>query len=197
MSTFPPNIEPPVLADDFDAQPGWPKPVGIISIVWGSLGLLCGVCGLGSVTMMSSFMKGVEEQMGSPMPDVMKPSGAQMGLMALSFIPAVILIVAGVMTVKRNYKGRMLHLVYVGLSVVIGALGIGMQVMQQLAQKDWAAQNPDNKWAQNIQQGGMFAYIGIAFGVILSFAWPVFCAIWFGAVKRKPEDFGQNRTDYI
>lgn len=197
MSTFNSNIEPPGLQDDFDTQPGWPKPVGIISIVWGSIGFLCGLCGLGSMTMMSTFMKGVEDQMGAPMPDVMKPSAMQLGLMALGFIPAILLIVAGIFTVKRDFKGRILHLAYVGVAFLTGVLGIGAQIMQQMAQKDWAAQNPDNKWAQQIQQGGVFAYIGIAFGVLLSFAWPLFCAIWFGFVKRKPEDFGQVRTDYI
>lgn len=196
MSTFSPNIEPPVLQDDFDTQPGWPKPVGIISIVWGSLGLLCGMCGMASMTMMSTFMKGAEDQMG-PMPDMMKPTPLQIGAMALGFIPAITLIVAGALTVKRNYKGRMVHLIYVAMSMVIGGIGIAMQIQQQMALSAWAAENPDNMWAKQQQQGGAFAYIGIAFGVLLSFAWPLFCAIWFGFVKRKPEDFGQVRTDYI
>lgn len=196
MSTFNPNIEPPVLADGFDTQPGWPKPIGIVSIVWGSLGLLCGVCGLASLSMMSTFVQGAEDQMG-PMPDIMKPSPLQMVAMALGFVPTVVLLVAGILTVKRNYKGRLAHLVYVALAIVIGGIGIAMQIQQQMALSAWAAENPDNMWAKQQQQGGMFAYIGIAFGVILSFAWPIFCAIWFGFIKKKPEDFGQVRTDYI
>lgn len=196
MSTFSPNVEPPVLQDDFDTQPGWPKPVGIISIVWGSLGLLCGGCGLVGLSMMSTITKGAEDQMGA-MPDIMKPTGLQMLAMGAGFIPTILLIVAGIMTVKRNYTGRILHLAYVGLAIVIGGIGIAMQIQQQMALSAWAAENPDNMWAKQQQQGGAFAYIGIAFGVLLSFAWPLFCAIWFGFVKRKPEDFGHVRTDYI
>jgi hypothetical protein len=196
MSTFSPNVEPPVLQDDFDTQPGWPKPVGIISIVWGALGLTCGLCGLVGLSMMPAMMKGAEDQMGV-MPDIMKPSPLQMVAMVAGFVPTIVLIVAGVLTVRRNFTGRLVHLIYVGLAIFIGGIGIAMQIQQQMALSAWAAENPDNMWAKQQQQGGAFAYIGIAFGVLLSFAWPLFCAIWFGFVKRRPEDFGQVRTNYI
>jgi hypothetical protein len=146
--------------------------------------------------MMPAMMKGAEDQMGV-MPDIMKPSPLQMVAMVAGFVPTIVLIVAGVLTVRRNFTGRLVHLIYVGLAIFIGGIGIAMQIQQQMALSAWAAENPDNMWAKQQQQGGAFAYIGIAFGVLLSFAWPLFCAIWFGFVKRRPEDFGQVRTNYI
>ena len=54
-----------------------------------------------------------------------------------------------------------------------------------MAIMEWARQNPDNPWAQ--QQNPLLTVVIFAFVIVLSFAWPVFCLIWFGLVKRTPE----------
>lgn len=50
MTSFPSSPSaPPVNPGqiDFDPEPpSWPKVIGIISIVWGSLGVICNACGL-------------------------------------------------------------------------------------------------------------------------------------------------------
>jgi hypothetical protein len=187
MATDPMNPTPPV--EPFDMLPPepaqWPKVVGTISIVWSSIGLLCGVCGIGFLAFMPQMMKSAEQQLG-PMPDIMKPNPIQLATSALGFIPAVLLLISGIVTVLRRPVGRPLHLVYAILGLLIGVVGIGYGIKHQLDVMAWAQANQDNKWAQNAKSP--FAFIGIAFGAVLSFAWPIFCLIWFGLVKRDTRD---------
>ena len=90
MSQLPPTesaFDMPMPAE----PPAWPKVVGIISIVWASLGLLCGVCGTGWLLYMPTFAKSMEAQMG-PMPPAMSPSPAQLALMVLGVFGLVLVL---------------------------------------------------------------------------------------------------------
>ncbi len=165
--------------------PGWPKVVGIVSIVWASLGLLCSVCGVASLAMMPQMLKGAEQQLG-PMPDVMKPDPAQMIMAVVGMIGPVLLLIAGILTLSRKPAGRTLHLVYAGVSLVLGMIGGGLAVRHQLAVEAWAAANSADPWAK--QASSPFAWIGIVFGVGISLLWPVFCLCWFGLAKKRPEE---------
>ena len=53
-----------------------PKAIGIISIVWASLNLFCGVCGIGMFFVGKNMLSKAEAQFG-PMPDVMRPNPMQ------------------------------------------------------------------------------------------------------------------------
>src|SRR4051812_22540881 len=99
-----------------DEAPAWPKVVGIISIVWASAWMLCGVCGLASPLFLGMMSNMVEKDMG-PMPPAMRPSLPQMALMAVGLAWAVLLLCAGIATVTRKPSGRVLHLAY-----AVGAL---------------------------------------------------------------------------
>lgn len=182
----PRDYQPGLLPDE---PPKWPGIVGVISIVWASLGLLCGICGLASpLIMQAAFAQAASSQMG-PMPDVMKPGLPQMAHGVVSLLWTVLLLVAGIMLTLRKPAARPLHLLYAVGSIILTIVGTVVGVMAQRAIHEWAANNPDNEWAKQIaQQPAAAAYIGIGFAVVLGLAWPVFCLIWFGAVKRTPRD---------
>jgi len=180
-----PPSEPPLDELSLHEPPGWPKVVGIISIVWAGLGFLCGVCGIGSMAFMPQMLKGAEQQLG-PMPDVMKPDTAQMVVMVVGMVAPVILLIAGIATVSRKPAGRMLHLVYAAVAIVLGVVGVGLAVRHQLAVEAWAKANSADKWAP--QMTSPFAWVGIAFSVVITLAWPLFCACWFGLAKKRPEE---------
>lgn len=167
--------------DDLLEPPRWPKVVGTISIAWGALNLACGGCFLALGAMTSSLVQGAEQQMG-PMPDVMKPSGLQMGVGILGLIPTVLLLAAGILVVARKPAGKMLHVVYGVLALLTTAAGVLIGLQQQLAVVEWVRQNPDNAWAKQAKPAVGFVIMGIM--VTLGLVWPVFCIIWFGAVKR-------------
>lgn len=166
--------------------PGWPKPVGIISIAWAALGLACGAIGIVSYLAMPMMLKGAEEQLG-PMPDVMKPQPTQMLVAGLSTVWAILLLAAGIATLKRLAPGRPMHLVYSLGAILLTLIGTYFAWQAHQAQVTWAAANASDKWAQQSRQGGAFAMAGMAFGVVLGMAWPTFCLVWFGLMGKRPE----------
>lgn len=168
--------------DELYEPPRWPKVIGTISIVWGAMGLMCGGCMLGMGIMMPTMVKSVEAQQG-PMPDVMKPTLLQLVVGGIGLIVPIILIVAGIMTVARKATGAMLHLVYAvaGLISTIAYTAISLPHQAQLA--EWVQQNPTDPWAKQANPGLGWAIFSII--TLISLAYPVFCLIWFGAVKRR------------
>jgi hypothetical protein len=178
------DLPPPVQAAELDAfaEPStWPTVVGTISIVWASLNMLCGGCGVLSPVLMSTFMKSAEAQMG-PMPDVMKPGALQIGLAGVGLLWAIMLLAAGIMLTLRKPVSRALHLAYAGGAVVLTVVAVVVSFMIQTRIAEWVASNPDNKWAQ--QQNATMSWAMLGISIVLGLAWPVFCLIWFGLVKR-------------
>ncbi len=189
MSDNYPPVESPV--DGFGApNPGWPKIVGIVSIVFSSLGYLCGICGVGFMLMMPMILKGAEEQMG-PMPDIMRPGAIQIGMAALGFIPTTILMVAGIQTLRRSKTGAMAHLAYAAVGLLLGLASCAYAIYHQLEVQAWADQNSGDKWAA--QAGSPSAWFGIVVAILFSLGYPMFCLIWFGLVKRNA-DMGTNEV---
>ncbi len=176
-----PELPPPL--------PAWPKVIGIISIVWGGLGLLCGGCGLLSPALTGMAMQGS----GQELPPAMLPQGPQMVVIALSMLVAVVLIVAGATTVGRKPLGRTLHLVYALLSIPLTAISLWLSMKQQADLAQWASENPDNMFAQQMSNPGqkIGQMMGLVFGAAMGFGYPVFCLIWFGLVK-KASDMGSG-----
>lgn len=162
--------------------PRWPKVIGITSIVWGSLGTMCAGCGsIYAVAIAPGLMKGMEAQFG-PLPAAFKPGVETIVAGALGVIMTILLIVAGIFLVQYKRLGRTLLLAYGGGSLVTTAIATALQVMKVMEQMDFAKQNPDNGWVK--VQNPMYALIGAGVGVVMGLAWPVFCLIWFGLVKK-------------
>jgi hypothetical protein len=168
-----------------DEPPRWPSVVGGISIGWAALGLLCGGCGVLSPILMWTFLKSAEAQFG-PMPEVLRPDALQIALAGAGMLWAAVLLVAGIMLTLRKPASRPLHLVYAAGGVVLTAVASGAAVMHQLRIAEWVAQNPDNKWAQ--QQNPTMSFVMLGVYVLLGLAWPLFCLVWFGLVKRTAAD---------
>lgn len=161
--------------------PRWPSVVGTISIVWASLNLACGGCGLLSPVLMGSFVASAEARMG-PMPEVMKPGVAQLAMGVVTLLWAIMLLVAGIMLTLRRPAARPLHLVYAIGSIVISVAGTVATILVQQQVSEWVAANPDNAWAANHNPSMMWVSLGV--GIVLGLAWPAFCLIWFGFVKK-------------
>lgn len=167
--------------DDLVEPPRWPKVIGTVSIAWGAIGFGCGGCMLGMGLMMSSLVKSVEAQQG-PMPDVMKPTLAQFIIGGVGLIVPVMLIIAGVMTVARKRAGGSLHLVYSVLSLISTIAYTAVSLPRQAEVAEWVRQNPTDPWAK--QANPSIGWSIFAVVTLVSLAYPVFCLIWFGAVKR-------------
>jgi hypothetical protein len=173
--TEPGELEDALLAD----PPSWPKVVGIISIVWASLGLTCtglGVLGLLFMPMMAGAAQ------GQSLPPTMQPGILMWVNLAVGFVVVLLLMAAGISLVNRRPSGRSLHLVYGVTGILTSSYGLFVQWqgIQQMAQ--WRQANPTSPFAQG---GSPTAdLIGLLFGAVLGLAWPIFCLIWFGLIKR-------------
>lgn len=179
-STFDESTGPDPLAE----PPGWPKFIGITSIIWGSVGLTCSGCGAAWIAAMPRMMSYAEKEFGSPMPDAYKPHPLTLPLSVVGVLMAAILITAGILCVTRNPLTRLAHLVYAPMELLLAAAGTVLGAMGQLRAMEWAAQNQGNKWAE--QAGGTLGWIILAFAAFLGTAWPLFCLVWFGALKKRP-----------
>lgn len=173
-------------ADGWREPPRWPKVVGIISIVWGAIGLVCNGIGLVGGLLTPTLMQSAASQMeGGVPPQYQQVNPLMVGVSVLGAIMAVVLIVAGILTVNRKPAGRMAHLVValVSLLVLIAYIPVQWSMNEGIAQ--WVRENPDAQFSQTYSPGP--AIIGMAFGVVIGAAWPVFSLIWFGALKKRPE----------
>lgn len=188
-----PNFGGPV---DYSAEPKtWPKTVGIISIVWGALGLICGGCSLlGSLG--GSFvqqMAASNPQLAQQMQSMPPPSPLQIGTQALGMLVSVLLIVAGSMLISRKPVAAKLHLGWGVIAIVTtlaGALAsIGPTKHQiQQSQAQMQASNPGGVPPGTMQGIEAMAYGMIGCFTLVFLAYPIFCVIWFGFVKRGTAD---------
>lgn len=186
------QMNTPPMSSDFDMHaplPGWPKVVGIISIVWASLGMLCNTCGVLGQAMQGAVVNMVppeqQEQIKAQMAAGQSP--LVLGSYVLGMVLAIELLVAGIMTVRRRPIGRVLHLGY-------GAAGVLLVALSTFAswgamQSQLAAMQQSTNAAMKQQAAGMQAGMmaGLAFGVCLGLAYPIFCLVWFGIMGKRPE----------
>lgn len=187
MSQYPGMTPPTEPAEGvFDEPKTWPKVVGIISIAWAGLGLVCGTCGLFSPVLMKNFMP--PEMTQGPMPPSMTPGIEMYVLTAVSMALSGFLLASGIMLVGRKRPARAMHLFWavVACLMTVVMLFIQWRVLEQ--NKVWIQQNPDSFWAKQGGQNRVGELIGLAVGAVMGFAWPLFCLFWFGLVKRDPAE---------
>lgn len=186
MSQFGQPVPP--ISSDFQPMaelPVWPKVIGIISIIWGSLGILCNTCAALGSLITPVFVNMVPPEQREEM---QKQLAASMGLATVvvavfGALIAILLIIAGIQTLKRQPAGRMLHLIYGVLGCLIALIGTAIGWSNSQAQI--AGMPPE---AANVaRMGNLF---GLAIGVCVGIAYPIFCLVWFGLVKRNSSDMG-------
>lgn len=205
MSQFESN--PPTFGDpDFPpASPGWPKIIGIISIVWASLGLICNGCGAVSPLFQSFMMQMVppEQQAQMQQQAAGQNPAVTVAMSLVGLLLAGLLMFAAIQTLRYRWKGRMLHLVWGVISVVVALIGavVGWgQMKAQVAGQLQQMQSDPNTAAQAQQMQGMVettAYGMYGCMVFLSIAYPIFVLIWFGLIKTREEQMGHPPQEIV
>lgn len=188
-------LAPPAIGEGYDDDmfrepPKWPKVVGVISIVWGSLGLCCNALSLGSGAIMGKLLSSAASNMQGGMPPVIThPPALSLVAGGIGALWSVFLIVAGATTASRRPVGRAMHIAWAigGLMLMVLGLYVQMKVQNEIAA--WMQANPDAMFTQQQQKAGAIGkVIGFAVAIVFGLAWPVFTLVWFGLVKRKPDD---------
>jgi len=178
------------------APTSWPKVIGILSIAWACLGLTC----LGCFTAWLSFGTYIlpPDMRSAPQPPGMGMSGTAAFQLGTGFVMSVLLLTAGIQTLRRQLSGRTLHLVWALITIPLGAVGLYLTWRQQIDAERWFQENPDSVFAKGYRPGKGGQMAGLAFGAFIQYAWPLFILFWFGAVKRTKESFGAPpNADYI
>lgn len=197
MSQMDSNPSTPPMTPDHAPMaepPSWPKVIGIISIVWGSLGVACNLCTLiGSVAGNAMLNLVPEEQRAQVQAQQQAGGVLTIVLSILALGLAGMLLAAGIMTLNRRALGRTLHLVYgvVGILLAFAGTGVGWTTSQaglQAIQSD-----PSKAAAAQAAQGATMLFL--ALGLCVGIAYPIFVLIWFGLVKRKASDMGSALTE--
>lgn len=184
------SVDPTIDAGDTDLSalepPLWPKVVGAVSLAWGLISLTCAGCGLVTPVIVATFLP---PEMMNPPPPFARMSPEMVLSAAMGAVVAIVLLAAGAATLGRKRAGRTLHLVYTVLALVSVAIGILVQFRMQAQIAQFVQQNPDHPMAQQMGAGGgMGQWLGVAFGVVIGLAYPVFCLVWFGFMGRKPDE---------
>lgn len=170
--------------------PGWPIPVGIISIAFAGLGLVCGGIGLASMPFLPKMMQGALN--GDPLPPTMVFGPMDYAIGGIGLALAIVLLFGGIMLVGRRPIARTLHLVYAVAAMPISILQLvrGFDKQAQMAQ--WATDYPNNEMAKAINGGApgqqIGELVGLILGVGIGIGFPLFVFIWFMLVKPKPTD---------
>lgn len=176
--------QPPTYIPDLPPEPPqWPKVVGIISICWGGLGLLCNAC----MPLMPLALKNAMPADAGELPP-MFPEGPKIFIaIAGGLLASLLCITAGALSISRNPVTRPLHVTYGIIAIILTVFGTFMNLEFQKTQRQWVADHPDSPIAKQMasQSQASFNVIGLAFGVAFGCAYPVFCIAWYGAVKRK------------
>ncbi|MBY0312564.1 MAG: hypothetical protein K2W85_10875 [Phycisphaerales bacterium] len=193
MSQFPPQ-ESSDFAPIVEA-PTWPKVVGIISIVLASLALVCGGCGI--IQNASAFASGgaVTQLPDGKSIQMPAPSLASVVLGAVGWVWAIPLLVAGIMTVRRAAMGRVLHLVYAALAILITIASIVVTIGDMQRMTAAFAQDPTLKQFSGMVTGMIYGILCIS--TVLGLGYPGFLLVWFGIMGKRPEVGAMNRDPII
>ncbi len=186
--------QPQDAMDAFQEPTSWPKVIGIISMIWGGIGLTCVGCG-GVMTMAGTAMLPPEMQNG-PLPPTMGFGIVNMLNLGTGTLFSILLFAAGLTTLRRSMTGRTLHLVWSAASLAWIPVALYLAYYQTEAMKVFVRDNPDSPFSK----GGspeMGLMIGIVMTAIFSI-YPVFIFIWFLFIKKTKESFGAAAVkDYI
>lgn len=174
---------------EFLPAPGWPTPVGIVSLVMAGLGLFCGGVGLVMMPVMGNMLK--SQLNGDPLPPTLVFGTADYAIGGVGLLCSVVLLAGGITLLGRRPVTRWLHLTYAGVAIPLNIWNMLRGFDKQAAATQWAQDFPNSPMAQQINAGGpgqmIGPAIGLCLGVVLGIGFPLFVIIWFGLIKTRPE----------
>jgi len=172
---IPPQEAPPATYEYvIQSRPTvWHKVIGIIAIVFGSLGIVCTPIGLAANTMNPAVVQTQEM-----FPDWWQSYNIFSSFLGIGF--AVLLLVAGISILRRRPSGRTLHLIYAGVAMVMCIVGVLITASMFNA----------SSIPPEVRAGMM---IGMVFGVLFGSAYPIFLLVLFLRAKIRDEVASWNQ----
>ncbi len=190
---------PPSYHQEFvpqpDAQSSWPTVIGIISIIFGSLGALGGAYQAVAPFLMGMIGGFVPESDDQAKVVFESMAAWRFPLMVVgigSLILSVMLIVCGAQLVGRKESASGLHKKWAISKILFSLVAVTINTLAQMAQMKVAmeqqSQSMGGGGAQFVETAMMVAMVvGIIMGIAFACAYPVFILIWFSREKVKNE----------
>jgi hypothetical protein len=207
QSPLPPASDPnafayvpsmPPLGPPPPKPPVWPLVIGIISTALGSLGLACDLVGLVVAMVVTPWASKLGPRPAMPQmpyglngPWAILSGGAQV-------LTATMLLVAGIVLLRRRPAARALHLSYVVLKFAVVLLSatvmiVNMQQIASMAATMPAATGPGIPPGMPASMPATMMKTSMIFGevyggliLMLSTAYPIFLLVWF--LRRRTID---------
>ncbi len=175
--TTPPSMTPPVdLGELPDVPSRWPMVFGVIGIIFASLGLLGGCCGImmpliwpAYVDWLANFMP--NEKMVEAMRQMRPPIAWTLLSSVLGLAMAILLLTGSIKLIRRKASGVSMCKLWAWINIpwTLIAIPLSMMIQPQMP--------PD------LQQGGFGMQAGAAFGACFGAVWgltfPIVMLIWF------------------
>lgn len=190
---------PPVFHDALTEPPKWPVTIGVLGCIWGGLTLLYnGCCQVGGTLagkmMMGAMPPEAQDQMKAQM-DLVGPID-YVFMVALTGV-AVLLLVSAIMLLRRKPIAAKFHIAYgvIAGAVLLAHIAWGISRADDIANmmKQNAASQANNPMAGLASMGETMMIVMTVIMGLLRLAYPVFCLIWFGVVKKNA-DMGTNEV---
>jgi hypothetical protein len=159
----------------------WPTVIGIIAIIWAAIGLLGGVCGLGSIFMAQVIPANFP---GTPGMSMSAPLTMLPGAL-LSLIVRACLLALGIGLLKRRPWSAQWIRTWAVVEMLCSVVVLAVTHIAQQPQFAAIANQPGMQ-----QMPGFLAGFTVAFfvcGLLVGWALPVFVLIWFSRDKIKQE----------
>lgn len=163
----------------------WPTVIGVLSIIFGALGVLGNACSIVTTLFLGSFAGMVPEEdaaeleaqlaQGVPYP------GLTAGVAAGEFVISILLLVGGILLLMRKRQGVPLLKAFAWLDLLMNTLGVVLSYFTMQAQMQ-AAQNDPNMQQMLPGPAAMMQGMGsvmLVLGWLFSAVWPVFLIVWF------------------
>lgn len=184
-TTMSPPIEPGALGTGTPA-PTWPKPIGIIAIILGSLGMLGGALGMVAPQVMGTMASKMPPEVAGQFEVMDDFAGWTIASSLAGLVVAVALLVAGIGVLKQRRWGVTAIQAWaaVKMLLVVATSILTYQIFQETA--------VTMSQTQGVQAmpGGFMSAMGafsVGFGLLWGWALPVFLLVWFARRKIKQQ----------
>ncbi len=185
----PPFMTPPTYPQPFvrEAAPSsWPKVIGIIAIVLGSVAALFGLLGMFAPALTEALSKNMPPEQQRLM-EVTKQYSTALTLVSLiSAVIGTVLLVAGIGLLKRLRRGVKLAIVWSIAKIAYELAYAGLNYRIQIQTWDAMKDDPNLSTVGGGMAGGL-AWVTAVATLLFGCAFPIFMLIWFSRRKIKEE----------
>jgi len=187
---------PPSEAPDLEPstrRPFWPIAVGVVGLLLALPSLLLITADFLEPVLLSGLRAEVEAK-GAPPPPTHEMTPARVGRGIVYAAANLLLVAAAIAALARLGVARGLHLAYALLGVVSAFASVWFQIHVNGQTEAWIARHgelpydgpSERTWGGAMRDQLEIGRFFVTIGFPLALAWPLFCIVFFGMLKRDP-----------